>query len=71
LWTGRTTSTGIWFLLFFLLSQTSLLACPVCFQMEDGQAAAGVRAAVLVLAGVTTAVLAGFGVFIRRLVRRP
>lgn len=48
-----------------------ILACPVCFQIDDGHAAAGVRAAVLVLMGVTVVVLGGFGVFIRRLVRRP
>ena len=47
-----------------------LQACPVCFQMEDGPASDGVRAAVLVLVGVTTTVLAGFASFIVRFVRR-
>jgi hypothetical protein len=51
--------------------QTTLLACPVCFQIEDDRTAAGVRAAVIVLMSVTGIVLAGCGVFIRRLVRRP
>jgi hypothetical protein len=47
-----------------------LQACPVCFQMEDGPVTRGVRAAVLVLVGVTTGVLAGFAMFIVRFVRR-
>jgi hypothetical protein len=46
------------------------LACPVCFRMEEGPVTDGVRAAVIVLMGVTTAVLGGFGVFIRGFVRR-
>ena len=45
-------------------------ACPVCFRMEEGPVTDGVRVAVLVLMGVTTAVLTGFGVFIRGFVRR-
>ncbi len=51
----------------WLLIDTPLFACPVCFQIEDGQAASGVRAAVYVLLGVTVAVLGGFGIFVRRL----
>jgi hypothetical protein len=47
-----------------------VLACPICFQTTDGSAATGVRAAVLVLMGVTTAVLAGFAWFAAGLVRR-
>ena len=46
-----------------------ILACPICFQVEDNGTVAGVRAAVLVLSAVTTAVLVGFAVFARRLVR--
>lgn len=46
------------------------LACPVCFQVEEGPVTAGVQAAVLVLMGVTTGVLSGFGMFIARFVRR-
>jgi hypothetical protein len=45
-------------------------ACPICFQVEDGPVATGVRLAVVVLIGVTLAVLAGFGAFIARCVRR-
>jgi hypothetical protein len=48
----------------------SALACPVCFRMDDGPVSDGVRAAIVVLLGVTTAVLAGFAVFIRGFVRR-
>ena len=52
----------------WLLIETPLFACPVCFQIEDGQAASGVRAAVYVLMGVTVVVLGGFGLFVRRLI---
>jgi hypothetical protein len=45
-------------------------ACPVCFRMEEGPVTDGVRAAIVVLIGVTTSVLAGFAVFIRGFVRR-
>jgi hypothetical protein len=47
----------------------TLLACPICFQIEQGPVTNGVRAAVLVLMGVTVGVLTGFGLFVRRLVR--
>ena len=48
----------------------SAWACPVCFRMEDGPVSDGVRAAVVVLMGVTTTVLAGFAVFIRGFIQR-
>jgi hypothetical protein len=48
----------------------SAWACPVCFRMEDGPVSDGVRAAVVVLLGVTTTVLAGFAVFIRGFIKR-
>jgi hypothetical protein len=47
-----------------------LLACPICFQVEDGPVSTGVHLAVVVLIGVTGAVLAGFGAFIARFVSR-
>jgi hypothetical protein len=50
--------------------EAALLACPICFRMEDGPVAAGVRAAVFVLLGVTAGVLTGFGVWIVRFVKR-
>ena len=52
-----------------LVFQPALLACPVCFQVEQSATTDGLRAAVLVLVAVTCCVLAGFGVFIARFVR--
>jgi hypothetical protein len=49
---------------------STTLACPVCFRIEEGPVTSGVRAAVVVLIGVTAGVLTGFGVFIARFVRR-
>ena len=54
----------------FYLGADVLLACPVCFQMEDGAVADGVRAGVLVLAGITTAVLSGIGLWWLKFFRR-
>jgi len=53
----------------WLCVPATALACPVCFQVEDGPVVAGVRAGVGVLIGVTCAVLVGFGAFAVRLVR--
>lgn len=55
---------------FWAAAGSTALACPVCFRMEEGPVTSGVRAAVLVLIGVTSGVLTGFGVFIARFVRR-
>ncbi len=63
--TGVAASTAVW-----IATQTGVLACPVCFQVEEGPVVSGVRAAVVVLVGVTVSVLAGFGVFIAKFVRR-
>lgn len=52
------------------LADATLHACPICFQVEDANAVNGVRAAVLVLIGVTGAVLLGFASFAARLARR-
>jgi len=49
----------------------TLLACPICFQVDQGPVTAGVQAAVFVLMGVTMAVLTGFGLFVGRLARTP
>lgn len=54
----------------WLTASAGVLACPICFRVEGGPVVDGVRAAVLVLMGVTVAVLAGFGAFIVRFVRR-
>jgi hypothetical protein len=51
-------------------SAVPLLACPVCFGVEQGPVTSGVRAAVVVLMAVTTSVLGGFAVFIVNFARR-
>jgi hypothetical protein len=56
-------------LLVFLL-RSPLFACPVCFQVEQSPATDGLQAAVLVLMGVTAAVLSGLATFIFRFARR-
>jgi hypothetical protein len=48
----------------------SLLACPICFQVEQSPTTDGLQAAVLVLIGVTTCVLAGCATFVVRMARR-
>ena len=53
-----------------LVCQPALLACPVCFQVEQSPTTDGLQAAVLVLVAVTTTVLTGFGVFMLRFLRR-
>jgi heme/copper-type cytochrome/quinol oxidase subunit 2 len=57
-------------LLFLFAANTTLHACPVCFQVEENATTDGVQLAVLVLMGVTTGVLGGFAAFIVRFVRR-
>jgi hypothetical protein len=59
------TTAAIW-----IAMGAGALACPVCFRMEEGPVSDGVRAAVLVLMAVTTAVLGAFAVFIRGFIRR-
>jgi hypothetical protein len=54
----------LWSATIWLSLQTTLFACPVCFQIEDGQAAAGVRSAVFVLMGVTVVVLGAMGSYL-------
>ena len=53
----------------WLCAGTALSACPICFQVEDAGVVDGVRAAVVVLGGVTGGVLVGVAVFARRLVK--
>jgi hypothetical protein len=57
-------------LLTWIGTTAPLLACPICFRVEEGPVTAGVRAAVVVLVSVTVGVLAGFGRFIARFVAR-
>jgi hypothetical protein len=54
----------------FIVMTTRLFACPICFQVDAGPVTAGVRAALVVLIGVTVGVLTGFGVFAARFVAR-
>ena len=51
-------------------AQVATHACPICFQIENGQVAGGVRAAVIVLVSVTSVVVGGCVVFFTRLARR-
>ena len=60
---------GAALLAFALLADVAVAACPICFQVEDTGTANGVRAAVIVLGGVTVIVLGGAGLFVRRLVK--
>jgi hypothetical protein len=52
------------------LTSAVVSACPICFQFDDANTAAGVSTAVFVLAGVTVAVLIPCGCFAWRLARR-
>jgi hypothetical protein len=54
----------------WLLMDAALEACPVCFQIENGRAAMGVRAGVVVLVAVTAAVVGGCAAFFARLIQR-
>lgn len=70
---GRGFSPGATVVLALSLAfavNATLHACPVCFQVEENATTDGVQLAVLVLMGVTTTVLGGFGAFIIRFVRR-
>jgi hypothetical protein len=53
--------------LFWSTAGSTLLACPICFRMEQGPTSDGVRAAVVVLMAVTVAVLGCFARFVVRL----
>ena len=53
----------------WLCTGSALSACPICFQVEDAGVVSGVRAAVVVLGGVTAGVLVGVAMFARRLVK--
>ena len=55
--------------LFWGATGISALACPICFRMDDGPMADGVRAAVVVLMAVTICVLGCFGRFVVRLAK--
>lgn len=51
------------------LASPSALACPICFQMDQGPVTQGVIGAVVVLLSITVGVLACFARFAIRLAR--
>ena len=55
--------------LLILLTASVALACPICFQVEDANTVAGVRAGVIVLMSVTVVVLSAVAAFSVRLWR--
>ena len=55
---------------FVALGTDVALACPICFRVEEGATTDGVRAAVLVLIGVTAVLLGAFARFIVGFVAR-
>ncbi len=68
--TARSRLVALGTVVLWLTAEAALLACPICFQVEEGPVTDGVRAAVVVLLGVTATVLSGVGLFIVRFVRR-
>lgn len=54
---------------FVLAVPAVAYACPICFQVEDTNTIAGVRAGVIVLMSVTVVVLGAVGAFSIRLWR--
>lgn len=55
--------------LLWPLMDAVLQACPICFQIENAHVAGGIRAAVIVLIGVTTTVVGACAVFFARVLR--
>ena len=53
----------------WLAAGATALACPICFQVEDANTVAGVRAGVIVLMSVTVIVLSAVAAFSIRLWR--
>ena len=47
-------------------ARSGLVACPVCFQVEQNSTTDGLLAAVTVLVAVTSGVLIGFGLLDRK-----
>ncbi len=64
------TRRGLTTLAIWLGTAAGLHACPVCFQADDSPVGAGVRAAVVVLLGVTAVVLSGFVKLAVRIAKR-
>ena len=55
--------------LLVMLFPSLALACPICFQVEDANTVAGVRAGVIVLMSVTVVVLSAVAAFSIRIWR--
>lgn len=55
--------------LLILLAPSVAMACPICFQVEDANTVAGVRAGVIVLMSVTVVVLSAVAAFAIRIWR--
>jgi len=55
--------------LLILLAPSAAHACPICFQVEDANTVAGVRAGVIVLMSVTVVVLSAVAAFSIRIWR--
>ena len=64
----------VWLIIFGVvysdMTNAAVIACAVCFQIQDPSTASAVQAGVVVLVAVTTGVLSGFAAFIARFVRR-
>lgn len=66
--TSRPSALGIACLLM-LAAPAIAEACPICFRDPESPMTAGVMAGVGTLLSITAAVLGGFGVLIRRIVK--
>ena len=64
----RVLLVALWGALISLIA-TPVLACPICFQVEDTNTVNGVRAAVVVLMSVTVVVLTAVAAFSIRIWR--
>jgi len=64
----RALLVALWVALMSLLA-TPVLACPICFQVEDTNTVNGVRAGVVVLMSVTVVVLTAVAAFSIRIWR--
>ena len=60
---------GLTMLTLWSAASITALACPICFQMEEGPMTKGVLTAVFVLMAVTVGVLGTFARFVLRLAR--
>ena len=66
----RRRSVAVMAVAAWIAAGATALACPICFQMDQGPVTKGAIAAVIVLMSVTVGVLVCFGRFAVRLARR-